>query len=250
MAVAVGPRPELLHDPRHLSHRRVDQSVAQCLGPGGLLLGVAHPPALMVGKPLQRRLFRRCGVLHALRGRQTEWHVGVNGDAPVTAADRGVAPDLGGDHRTPVTALSAVALIAEPLHQDVPGRRDAFDVPAGGGRLTGEAVAGQGRAHHVEILGQRFDDLGELHNRPRPAVGDDQRQRIGVRAALVDEMDIKPVDLGDELIEAVQAGLASPPVIPVGPVAGEFPDVVQRNSLRPVLDAFALRPAGPAQALP
>ena len=79
---------------------------------------------------------------------------------------------------------------------------------------------------------------------------DDQRQRIGVRAALVDEMDIKPVDLGDELIEAVQAGLASPPVVPVGPVAGEFPDVVQRNSLGPILDAFALRPAGAAQALP
>ncbi len=35
-------------------------------------------------------------------------------------------------------------------------------------------------------------------------MGDQQRQRIGVRRPLMDEMDVQPVDFGDELVEAVQ----------------------------------------------
>jgi hypothetical protein len=39
-------------------------------------------------------------------------------------------------------------------------------------------------------------------------VGDQQREGVVVRRPVVDEMNVQPVDLGDELVEAVERGLA------------------------------------------
>ena len=57
-------------------------------------------------------------------------------------------------------------------------------------------------------IGQRIDDLHLLDDRAGPAVRDDHRQRILVLRTDVDEMDVEPVDLGDELRQGVQPRLA------------------------------------------
>jgi len=48
-------------------------------------------------------------------------------------------------------------------------------------------------------IGERTDDLQLLDDRARPAVTDDDRQRVLVLRANVDEVDVEPVDLGDEV---------------------------------------------------
>jgi len=48
-------------------------------------------------------------------------------------------------------------------------------------------------------VGKRLDDLQLLDDRPGPSVRDDQRQRVLVLGADVNEVNVKPVDLGQEL---------------------------------------------------
>ena len=57
-------------------------------------------------------------------------------------------------------------------------------------------------------IGQRIDDLHLLDDRAGPAVRDDHRQRIFMLRADVNEMNVEPVDLGDELRQGVQPRLA------------------------------------------
>ena len=45
-------------------------------------------------------------------------------------------------------------------------------------------------------VGQQIDDLQLLDDRAGPAVRDDQRQRVLVLRADVDEVDVQSVDLG------------------------------------------------------
>jgi len=48
-------------------------------------------------------------------------------------------------------------------------------------------------------IGERLDDLQLLDDRAGPSVRDDQRQRVLVPGADVDEMNAEPVDLGHEV---------------------------------------------------
>src|SRR5215216_1652340 len=105
------------------------------------------------------------------------------------------------------------ACIAQLLHQSYPESRDA---PGEAGLLgaVGESVAGQGWDDHVEGVGrispiafgvgQQWDDLRELNEGARPAVGKDQRHGAISLAAFVDEVQSKAVDLGAEVGEAVE----------------------------------------------
>src|SRR5271169_4160633 len=96
-------------------------------------------------------------------------------------------------------------------------------------------------------IGKRLDHLVKLHDGTWPAMGDHQRERVLMRRLLVDEMDVQPVDLGDELIKAVERGLTRPPVVCVGPVVGQVAGVIQGNALAPVVHAFGFRPPGSRQ---
>ena len=64
----------------------------------------------------------------------------------------------------------------------------------------------------------------------------------------MDEVDVDPVDLGDELVEAVERRLAATPVVPVGPVLDDVLHVRQRDALRPVVDVLTIRPSRVVQA--
>ena len=82
-------------------------------------------------------------------------------------------------------------------------------IPAGRGRLAGKPVARHRRNHDVEGvrrapamrrgIGQRIDDLQLLDDRAGPSVRDDERQRIRMFRTNVNEVNVQPVDLGDEL---------------------------------------------------
>ena len=97
-------------------------------------------------------------------------------------------------------------------------------------------------------VGERANDPEQLDDRPGPAVRDDQRKRALVRGRDVDEVDVHPVDLGLELWQCVQAGLARAPVVIARPVARELPDGRQLHALRPVGDQLLARQARRADA--
>jgi hypothetical protein len=61
--------------------------------------------------------------------------------------------------------------------------------------------------------GERLDDLQLLDDRARPPVRDDQRQRVLVLRADVNEMNVQPIDLGQEVRQRVQFRLALAPVV-------------------------------------
>src|ERR687894_1963396 len=66
------------------------------------------------------------------------------------------------------------------------------------------------------------DDLQLLDDRAGPAVADEERQRILVLRADVDEMDVETIDPGDAVRQGVEPRLALPPVVVVQPVLGEL----------------------------
>ncbi len=232
---------------------RVGQAIAQGLRPGRLLLGVTRVPVGVIFDSLERpRLFWGRLALHLRPRRHGERDVNAGAVAGILRAERG------GHGGAPVAALRAIAGVAQAIHQLGPGGRDAIDAPAGGLGLVREAEAGQRRTDHVEGVGgiatvrgrvdQRFDDLVEFDNRAGPAVGEDQRQGLGMRRAHVQEMNIQPVDLGGELGETIEQRLPPAPIVVTGPVPADLLDPLQRHALAPVVDRFGLRPAGPAQS--
>ena len=156
------------------------------------------------------------------------WHVGVDGDQ----LGRREQGHLFGDERSPIAALRDKPVVAEALHQHGPRFRDARRIPAGFGRLAGKAVARHRRDHDVERVGlgaavrrgvgERIDDLQQLDDRTGPAVRDDDRQRTLMLRLHVDEVDVQPVDLGDEMRQRLQARLAFAPIVFRPPVLDEF----------------------------
>ena len=76
-------------------------------------------------------------------------------------------------------------------------------------RLARIPVARQRRNHQIECIrracaigrriGERIDDLELLDDRARPPVGDDKRQRMLMFRPNVNEVNVEPIDLGDEL---------------------------------------------------
>ena len=61
--------------------------------------------------------------------------------------------------------------------------------------------------------GQRIDDLHLFDNRAGPSVRDDERHRILMFRTDVDEMNVDPIDPGNELRECVQFRLALAPIV-------------------------------------
>jgi hypothetical protein len=126
-------------------------------------------------------------------------------------------------------------------------------VPAGRRRLPRESVAGHRRNHDVERVrrvaavcrwvAEWTDHVQHLDEGAGPAVRDDQRQGVLVRRLSVDEVDVEPVDLGDELRVCVQPRLEPPEVVVGGPIPRELLDRRQRHALRLIADGLLLGPA-------
>ena len=226
------------------------------LRPGGHELHVAGQVRVEVRQPaepgqvpgLQRGDRRRVGG----RGHQ---HVHVQAEHVL----RVEPADLQGDHRAGVAALGEVAVVAEAAHQLDPGAGDPAVLPAGLAGRAGEAEAGDGRDHQVEgvrrvaavraRVGQRVDHVEELGDRAGPAVGEQQRRRVRLGGAHVQEVHPGAVDLGGELGVGVQPGLGGPPVVGGGPVLGQLPEVLTGHPPAPADVRQLARPPGPRDPL-
>src|SRR5262245_64113123 len=89
----------------------------------------------------------------------------------------------------------------------------------------------QGGNHQVEGVtriravlrwpGQRLDELQLLDGRARPSVRDDERQRVLMLGARVNEVDVDSVDLGDMVRQGREARLEPAPVVVRTPVRSE-----------------------------
>jgi hypothetical protein len=160
---------------------------------------------------------------------------------------------LEGDGVPPVAALGAVAAVAEPVHQFCPGPGDALDGPAAVGCGPGQCVARQVREHQVQCgggvfsvgagVGEGFNDVQELHDRPGPAVCHDHRQRVRLWRAHVQEVHGRTIDAGGELREVVEVGFGYAPVVPGPPPVHEVLQMVQGNAAGPTTAGRLTRPA-------
>src|SRR5215216_7079466 len=130
-------------------------------------------------------------------------------------------PDLRRDHRPRVVADRAEALVAQATHELDPGLCDPDVVPTALGGRPREAVAGERRDHQVEVNGERLDRPEVLDDRAGPAVREDERQRVLVRRADVEEVDPLAVDLRQKLWPAIELGLPRAPVVAGPPVRDE-----------------------------
>ena len=120
--------------------------------------------------------------------------------------------------------------------------------------LPEKPVARHRRNHDVEGvrcaramcrgIGQRIDDLQLLDDRAGPSVRDDERQRIFMFRTNVNEMNVQPIDLGDELRQGVQLRLALAPVVICRPIAREFLHRRERHALRLIRDRLPVGPPG------
>ena len=75
-------------------------------------------------------------------------------------------------------------------------------------------------------------------------MSDDDRQRICIARAYVDEMNVDPVDRRHKLRKSIQLCLDLPPIVIRTPVAHELLQLRQLHALRLIRDRLAIRPAG------
>ncbi len=73
---------------------------------------------------------------------------------------------------------------------------------------------------------------------------DDHRQRIFLLRANVNEMNVEPVDLGDEVRHGVDLRLALAPIVLVRPILRELLHRRELHALGCVGHLFAFRPLG------
>ena len=103
-------------------------------------------------------------------------------------------------------------------------------------RVGGVAAVG-------DRIGQGAEHVEELDDRAGPAVGDDERHRVGFGRAGVDEVDVEVVDARRELRPHVHPFLGGAEVVLVAPVLRQVLHERERDALRPVVDRLALGPA-------
>src|SRR4029077_18683704 len=93
------------------------------------------------------------------------------------------------------------------------------------------------------------DALHELHDRSRPSVRENDRQRVLVRGTHVNEMNANPVDLSTVLREGIEASLEPAPVVLVAPIDDQRLSLLEGCALRPVTDGFPLWPPSVGKSL-
>ena len=131
-------------------------------------------------------------------GEEVERQPGADVDAVQLAGV--LVAELAGDEAADVAAPGGVLAVSEGLgHQGVPEVGDLPEVDVRkAGEGAGETEAGQGRHDDVERVGgvaaergrvgERADHLRPVPEGPRPAVGEDQRDRAGAAAGLAHEV--------------------------------------------------------------
>ena len=91
-------------------------------------------------------------------------------------------------------------------------------------------------------IGQRIDNLQLLDDRSWPSVRDDKRQRIFMLRTNVNEVNVQPIDLGDELRQRVQSRLNLAPVVFRPPITREGLHGRELHALRLIRNRLAIGP--------
>ena len=127
-------------------------------------------------------------------------------------------------------------------------------IPAGRGRLSRKPIARQRRDYYIKSvfrlstigsrIGERADDLQLLNDRSGPPVRDDDRQSVGMLRTHVNEVDVEPIDRGDELRQGVQPRLHLSPVVIGRPIVRELLHGRELDALRRISDRLPLGPLG------
>src|SRR5215475_326763 len=97
-------------------------------------------------------------------------------------------------------------------------------------------------------IGKRIDDFQLLDNGARPSVVDDQRQCILVLRAHVDEMNVQPIDPGDELRQSIEPRLDLAPVVLCRPIVCELLNSRELHALGLIFDGLLFRPLSRSDA--
>ena len=268
IAAAVAPRLELLDDPGREADRRVAERHAQGLRSrrvdalvGGLVVERgAHlrQPGLLVGA-------ERRGL--EIEARPQPHHVEMDAEHARVVLLRMIEGQPRRDDGAPVATLDAIGPVVVELLGDelVPeagdgARPDRARGAVGADRRTGEAIAGQRGHDHVEGVewiaamifgvGEDVDEVQELDDRSRPAVGYDQRQGarriLDHRAGLADEVEPLRTDIDQVIGPPVDLFLAALPVVAMAPVVDQFGQeggIGARGPGAPVLDRRWRAPA-------
>src|SRR5215211_663579 len=82
-------------------------------------------------------------------------------------------------------------------------------------------------------IGERSDQVDVLDEGARVAVGEDERQGVGLGRWHMEEVDRLPVDDGGELGEGVELRLLRLPIEPGSPVVEKILQIVARNAPAP-----------------
>src|SRR5262245_48254708 len=92
------------------------------------------------------------------------------------------------------------------------------------------------------------DNLQLLDDRAGPPMRNNERQRILVLRADVNEINVESVDLRHKLRQRIQFRFDFPPVIISTPVTDDFLEFSELIALRAISDRFLVRPAGRCDA--
>ena len=92
-------------------------------------------------------------------------------------------------------------------------------------------------------IGQWIDDLQLFDDRARPPMRDEERQRTFMLRTNVNEMNVQPIDLGDEMRQSLQPRLALAPVVLCRPIARECLHRRELRALRDICDGLLFGPA-------
>ena len=91
-------------------------------------------------------------------------------------------------------------------------------------------------------IGQRIDDLQLFGDRTGPSVRNDERQRIFVFGADVNEMNVQSIDLSEEVRQGLQFCLALAPVVIGRPITRQRLHRRKLHALRSIRNGFPFRP--------
>src|SRR5271154_4010919 len=91
-------------------------------------------------------------------------------------------------------------------------------------------------------IGERIDDLQLFGDRAGPSVRNNERQRTFVFRTNVNEMNVQPIDFGDELRQCVQFSLALSPIVISSPIAREGLSRLELDALRCICNRFSFGP--------
>jgi hypothetical protein len=98
-------------------------------------------------------------------------------------------------------------------------------------------------------ISQQRQERQQLVEGARPPVGQYQGERVRTAPALVDEVQIKPVDLPEEVRDTVQLALLRPPVERGAPVLDELAKEARVHTFAPHRTTYVRRPASALEPL-